>query len=611
MKFLRNWRRRSARSSRGAPARAAAPEPSFRLRAGLVAGVVALAAGGLAWRAVDLQFVDSEFLRGQGDERHTRVMPIAAHRGTVTDRFGEPLAMSTPVDSLWANPKELALAADDIPLLAKALKRDRNELTRRVTSNLDRRFLYLARHMQPSEAAKIKALGIPGVYTVREYRRYYPSGEVAGHILGFTNVDDGGQEGLELAFEHRLAGEDGAKRVIQDNLGRVVQDIESIRAVRPGRDLPLSIDLRIQYLAYRELKAAIREHRAKAGSVVVLDVTTGEVLAMVNQPTYNPNDRLQIKPVGYRNRAVTDIIEPGSSIKPFIVAAALASGKYDDHSVIDTSPGFIKVGIKIIEDKHNLGAIDLSTVLAKSSNVAMARLALDLEPGQIHDTLTRLGFGQVTSSSYPGESAGSLAHFKHWRPISIASLSYGYGLSVTPLQLAHAYATLGSLGVSRPVTFERVDAPVVGQRVLDPQASRQLLTMLEAVVNPSGTGQRASVHGYRVAGKTGTAWKASLGGYATDKYLAVFGGVAPASNPRLAAVVVIDEPSAGAYYAGEVAAPVFSGVVGGALRLLAVAPDAPIVAPTDEMPSMPAPARTPDESPVTAARPSANPLVRR
>lgn len=563
---------------------------SFRLRTAFVACTFAVVAVGLVWRAVDLQLVDREFLQSQGNERFMRVSSIAAHRGTVTDRFGEPLAVSTPVDTIWANPRELALSAEQLPRLAKALKRDPNELARRVTSNLNRQFLYLARHMQPGEAAKIKALGIPGVYTSREYRRYYPAGEVAGQVLGFTDVDDAGQEGLELAFDHWLAGEDGAKRVIQDNLGRVVQDVESIRPARPGRDLVLSIDLRIQYLAHRELKAAIRAQRARSGSVVVLDVTTGEVLAMVNQPAYNPNDRDQRKPGAYRNRAATDILEPGSSIKPFIVAAALASGRYSDTSVVDTSPGFYKVGVKVIEDKRNLGAIDLATILARSSNVGMARIALSLEPEQIHTTLTRLGFGQVTTSGYPGESAGVLSHYSHWRPIGIATMSYGYGLSVTPLQLAHAYATIGAFGISRPVSFLRVDGPVAGERVLEESVARQLVQMLEAVVTPAGTGLQAAIPGYRVAGKTGTAWKSNAGGYSTDRYMAVFGGVAPATAPRLAAIVIVDEPGAGLFYGGDVAAPIFARVVGGALRLLAVAPDARVERTDQEMPQTPLPA---------------------
>jgi cell division protein FtsI (penicillin-binding protein 3) len=560
---------------------------SFRWRAYLLIGMLFASALGLVWRGIDLQLVDHGFLARQGDARFSRVLDIAAHRGTITDRYGEPLAVSTPVDSLWVNPGELALATDQIPRLAAALQTDRQELARRVTSNLDREFLYLARHRQPAEAAQIKALGIPGVYSAREYRRYYPAGEVTGHLLGFTNVDDAGQEGLELAFDHWLAGEDGAKRVIQDRYGRIVQNVESIRPARPGRDLVLSIDLRIQYLAYRELKAAIRDQRARAGSVVVLDVDTGEVLAMVNQPAYNPNDRDQIEAAAYRNRAATDIFEPGSSIKPFFVAAGLASGKYDTHSIIDTSPGFFKVGVKIFEDEHNLGAINITTVLAKSSNVGMAHIALTLPPQQIWSTLTALGFGQVSTSGYPGESAGLLPPYSQWRPIGIVTMSHGYGLSVTPLQLAHAYATVGGFGIARPVSFLRVAAPPLGERSLGAEVCRALVGMLESVVAAEGTGKLAAIPGYRVSGKTGTAWKATAGGYSTDRYMAVFGGVAPATEPRLAAVVVIDEPGAGLHMGGQVAAPVFSRVVGGALRLLAVAPDQPVKTP-EELPASPA-----------------------
>ena len=560
---------------------------SFRWRAYLLMGLLTASALALVWRAVGLQLVDHGFLARQGDARFSRVLDIAAHRGTITDRYGEPLAVSTPVDSIWVNPAELALATDQIPRLAAALKLDPLELARRVTSNLDREFLYLARHRQPAEAAQIKALGIPGVYTSREYRRYYPAGEVTGHLLGFTNIDDAGQEGIELAFDHWLAGEDGAKRVIQDRKGRIVQNVESIRPAREGRDLVLSIDLRLQYLAYRELKAAIRDQRARAGSVVVLDVASGEVLAMVNQPAYNPNDREQIAGEVYRNRAATDIFEPGSSMKPFFVAAGLASGKYDNRSVIDTSPGYIKVGVKIFEDEHNLGAIDIATVLAKSSNVGMAHIALTLPPQQIWSTLDRLGFGQVTTSGYPGESAGLLPAYSQWRPISIVTMSHGYGLSVTPLQLAHAYATIGAYGAMRPVSFLRLEQNPPGEQRLANAVCQELLSMLESVVTAEGTGKLAAIPGYRVSGKTGTAWKASAGGYSTDRYMAVFGGVAPATQPRLAAVVVIDEPNAGQHRGGQVAAPVFSRIVGGALRLLAVAPDQPINTP-EQLPAGPA-----------------------
>jgi len=551
------------------------PRPySFRLRLLLLFGVLIAIAAALVGRAVDLQLVDHGFLARQGDARFSRVASIAAHRGAITDRYGEPLAISTPVDSVWINPQDLNGSMDQLPRLARVLGSDRQELVRRVSSSLDRSFMYVARGLQPDDARKVRALGIGGVNLMREYRRYYPAGEVAGHLLGFTSIDDIGQEGAELAFDNWLAGEDGAKRVIQDSKGRKVEDIESIRAVRPGRDLRLSLDMRIQYLAYRELKSAILENRARAGSVVVLDIDTGEVLAMVNQPAYNPNDRGQYQPAAYRNRAVTDLFEPGSSIKPFVVAAALASGKFNASSIIDTSPGFIQVGATTLEDEHNLGAIGLSTVLAKSSNVGMAKLALQLEPQQIWSTLNRVGFGQVTNSGFPGESAGLLSNYSHWRAISIATLSHGYGISVTPLQLAQAYAVIGAFGVRRPVSLLATDTPPAGERVLDGTVCHSLIGLLEAVVTQEGaTGVRAKIPGYRVAGKTGTAWISSGGSYSKDRYTSVFAGVAPATRPRLATVVVIDEPTAGKFLGGDVSAPVFSAVVGGALRLMAVAPD--------------------------------------
>jgi cell division protein FtsI (penicillin-binding protein 3) len=535
--------------------------------------LVVCGAAVLVARAVELQLVEHGFLAKQGDERTMRVVKIAAHRGAITDRYGEPLAISTPVDSIWVNPQDLKDNIDQIPRLAKALGQDQQSLLRRITSNLDREFLYVARHMPPEAAAHVKALGVPGVYLMREYRRFYPSGEVSGHVVGFTTIDDLGQEGLELGFDQLLMGEDGAKRVIQDLYGHSVENVESIRAPRPGRDLVTSIDLRIQYLAYRELKSAMRDYQARAGSVIVIDCDTGEVLAMVNQPSYNPNDRDQLQAGLYRNRAATDIFEPGSSIKPFIIAAALASGQYRADSVVDTSPGFLKVGIKVFEDEHNLGAIDLATVLAKSSNVGTAKVALSLKPEQIWDTLTGLGFGQVTGSNFPGESAGMLSHYSHWRPIGIATLSHGYGLSVTPLQLAHAYATIGAGGLKRPVSFERTSGPVAGERVMDARMAQSIVQLMQQVVAIGGTGKRASVMGYQVAGKTGTAWKSFEGGYSTDRYMAVFAGVVPASHPKLATVVVIDEPSGDKFYGGDVAAPVFSNVMSGALRLMDIPPD--------------------------------------
>jgi cell division protein FtsI (penicillin-binding protein 3) len=552
---------------------------SYRWRSWVVLSLVVLGAIGLAARAVELQLVDHRFLAKQGDDRSMRVVKIAAHRGAITDRNGEPLAVSTPVDSIWVNPQEINDNIDQLPKLARALKEDQQTLARRITSNLDREFLYLVRHMPPEQAARIKALGIPGVYLLREYRRYYPAGEVSGHVVGFTTVDDKGQEGLELGFDQLLNGQDGAKRVIQDSLGRYVENVESIRAPRPGHDLVTSIDLRIQYLAYRELKAAMQEYHAKAGSVIVIDVETGEVLAMVNQPSYNPNDREQLKAGLYRNRAATDIFEPGSSVKPFVMAAALASGLYRPDSVVDTSPGYFKVGNKMEEDEHNLGVIDLATILAKSSNVGMAKIALSLQPEQIWSTLTGLGLGQVTGSNYPGESAGMLSNYAHWRPIGIATLSHGYGLSVTPLQLAHAYATIGAGGIRRPISFEKNSGPVAGERVMNPKIARELVELMGQVTDKGGTATRASLIGYRVSGKTGTAFKSIAGGYSTDKIMAVFAGLVPASHPKLATVVVIDEPSRDVQemgtlaQGGSVAAPVFASVMSGTLRLMDIPPD--------------------------------------
>jgi cell division protein FtsI (penicillin-binding protein 3) len=540
----------------------------------LVLGLLALGGVALAARAVYLQVIDQAFLEKQGDARILRTARLSANRGMILDRNGEALAVSTPVDTVWADPRKLAQVPHEFPRLAKALDRDPQWLARRVTSNLNREFIHLVRHMAPQDAEKVKALDIPGVDTLREYRRYYPAGEVTGHLLGFTNVDDVGQEGLELAFDQWLGGEPGEKRVMRDSLGRTIEDIERIRAPRPGQDLVTSIDLRVQYLAYRELKAAVQANHARSGSVVVLDVQTGEVLAMVNQPAFNPNDREQYAASRYRNRATNDFFEPGSSIKPFVYVAAFESGRYHPDTLIDTGPGMMRVGVKTVKDKHNLGTIDVTTALAKSSNVAVAKVALSLRPQDMWSVLERLGFGSVTGSGFPGESAGILTAPDHWRQVAQATMSYGYGLSVTPLQLAQGYAVLASGGVRRPVSLRKVDGPVEGVRVIDERVARELVTMMEEVVGDEGTARRARVMGYRVSGKTGTAWKASeAGGYSTNKYMAVFGGVVPASNPRLAAVVVIDEPSGGVYYGGEVAAPVFSAVMSGALRLLAISPD--------------------------------------
>ena len=546
----------------------------FAGRVILVGVFFAFLAVSLFARAVQLQVFNKDFLNQQADTRHLRTERISAHRGTITDRNGEPLAISTPVDSIWANPRELAPAVDEIPKLARILGVDSQQLIRRVTRSMDKEFLYLKRHLNPAQAQEVLAMKLPGVNVQREYRRYYPAGEVVGHLVGFTNIDDDGQEGLELAFNHWLAGESGAKRVLKDRLGRSVEDVESIRPPHHGKDLRTSIDLRIQYLAYRTLKAAIQSYNAESGSIVVLDIHTGEVLAIANQPTYNPNDRSQYSVERYRNRAITDIFEPGSSIKPLVIAAALESGQYRPSSVIDTAPGYVVVGPKTIEDSRNLGRVSLTTILARSSNVGVTKVAMSLEPDQLWDTMTHFGLGSLTSSGFPGESAGLLTHFNHWRPISQATLAYGYGISVTPLQLVQAYSAIGGDGVMHPVSLVALDSPGDGERILSKDSATAVRRMLEEVVRPGGTGTKAAVTGYRVAGKTGTAWKFATGGYSKDKYISIFAGLAPASDPRLAAVVVIDEPTGELYYGSDVAAPVFSEVMSESLRLLAIPPDA-------------------------------------
>jgi cell division protein FtsI (penicillin-binding protein 3) len=529
----------------------------------------------LEGRVLYLQSINNEFLVAQADDRHLRTVEISAHRGDITDRHGEPLAVSTPLDSIWANPQQLKTELARLPDLARVLELDPEWLVRRVTSNLNREFVFLKRRLSPARAVEVLQLGIPGVGTTREYGRYHPAGEIAGHIVGFTDIDDRGQEGLELAFDYWLGGEAGSKRVMQDSMGRVIGDVEQIKAPRPGRTLRTSLDLRLQYLAYRELKQAVTEAGARSGSVVVLDPNTGEVLAMVNQPSFNPNNRAQRDPALYRNRAATDPFEPGSSFKPFVFAAALESGRVTPDTLIDTSPGYLNVGGRLLtKDASNLGRIDVATILAKSSSVGAAQIALQTEGQDIWRVLSGFGIGRSTESGFPGESAGVLTDSRHWRSVGQATLSYGYGLSVTTLQLARAYAAIASGGIARPVSLEALDRAPNGDRVISKLTAAQLIAMMEGVVSPAGTGQRAAVKNFSVAGKTGTAWISGVGGYSGDRYTAVFGGIAPASDPRLVAVVVIDDPKGQAYYGGDIAAPVFSRIVAGALRVLAVAPDA-------------------------------------
>jgi cell division protein FtsI (penicillin-binding protein 3) len=486
------------------------------------------------------------------------------------------MAVSTPVDSVWVNPKELLSARDKWPRLAAVLKINYGKMERMLAKRLDREFVYLQRHVSPALADKVVALEIPGVFLQREYKRFYPMGEVAAHVVGFTNVDDLGQEGMELAHNDWLRSTPGAKRVMRDRLGRVFNNVESIRQSQAGKDLVLSVDRRLQYLAYRELKAAVKRHKAVSGSAVMLDAQSGEVLAMVSQPSFNPNNRSEYKSANYRNRAVTDVFEPGSTIKPFTVAAALEQGRFTPASVIDTSPGFFKVGGGIVKDIRNYGAIDVSTVIQKSSNVGASKIALAIDAEAFWSTLSTAGIGEDTGSGFPGESDGLLNFFSQWRTLEQATLAFGYGLSVTPLQLAQSYAVFANDGKRPGISFQPVSSEQAREQqvqVISDKTARAVRRMMEAVVADGGTATQARVPGYRVAGKTGTVKKAGVGGYLEDKYISIFAGMAPASNPRLVMVVMIDEPRDGEYYGGVVAAPVFSRVMSGALRLMDIPPD--------------------------------------
>lgn len=528
--------------------------------------------GSMVARAAYLNVIDQEFLRKQGDARMLRVEPIAAHRGILRDRNGLPLAVSTPVVSLWLNPKEAASGKLDVNRLAKTLDISLSDLQARLKKNQQREFFYVKRHLAPEAAAAVLAQDFPGLYGMTEYRRFYPEGEVTSHILGFTNLDDQGQEGLELELNEKLRGVPGARRVLRDLKGAKVKDVALVRAARPGQDVYLSFDSRTQYLAYRELAQAVEQHGARAGTAVALDVDTGEVLAMVNQPSFNPNNRSHLKLNELRNRAVIDMFEPGSTMKPFTVAAGLESGKYTTRSMFNTAPGTLQVYDKLIRDHENYGVIDLTTIITKSSNVGAAQIALSLPRETLPKIFSRVGFGRSTGSGFPGESAGILQPPEHWRPVEVATMSYGYGVTATALQLARAYATIASGGIERPVSFLKVDGPVKGERVLATNITDKIIPMLESVVTADGTALRAAVPGYRIAGKTGTAHKAENGGYAADQYMSMFVGMAPASKPKVVLVVVIDSPN-GQYYGGLVSAPVFSRIMAETLRLMNVEPD--------------------------------------
>ncbi|MEO7064742.1 MAG: penicillin-binding protein 2 [Dokdonella sp.] len=544
--------------------------PNPRTRLYVVLGMLGLASSALVVRAVDLQVVRKDFYQSQGDARYLRDIPIKVSRGTIFDRNGEPLAVSTPVESIWANPPELLDHADRIPELAKATGLDADALKEKLERYSGKEFAYIKRHLNPDDAQAIINLEIPGVASQREFRRYYPSGEVMAHVLGTTNIDDHGQEGLELAFDGWLAGQAGTKRVIRDRLGHEVENVELVREAKPGKDLTLSIDRRIQYLAYRELKTALQEHHAASGSMVVLDVPTGEILAMVNQPSFNPNSRAEVDLSYKRNRAATDVVEPGSTMKAFTISAALESGKWKPHSPIDTSPGTFTLYGHTISDVHNKGLLDVTGVITHSSNVGAAKIALTMTREHMYDVYHRFGFGEVTGSGFPGEASGYLPIPQKWGPVEQATIAYGYGINMTPLQIAQGYAAIANGGRLRSPTFVK-GAEQPDRAVIDPEIAADVMAMLETVVAPGGTAPKAAIRNYLVAGKTGTARVASGGSY-NKKYVSLFVGIAPASAPRMVGVVVIHDPQ-GAYYGGTISAPVFSKVVDGALRLLDVSPD--------------------------------------
>jgi len=542
----------------------------------LVLALLALLIAALAWRMLDLQVLDHDFLKAHGDARSVRHIPIPAHRGLVTDRNGEPLAVSTPVTTLWANGKELQGGREQWPALAAALGQEPKAFAGRLQQNKEREFMYLVRGLTPENGQRVLDLKVPGVYAIEEFRRFYPAGEVAAHVVGFTDVDDRGREGMELAYEDWLAGVPGKRQVLKDRRGKLIKDVQVTQNAKAGRSLALSIDLRLQYLAHRELRNALQEFGAKAGSLVMVDVQTGEVLAMVNQPTYNPNNRRQLQPAAMRNRAMIDVFEPGSTVKPFSIAAALGSGRWKPESTVDTSPGSLRIGRYTIRDVSRGGVLNLTQVLMKSSNVGISKIAFDIGAEPIYAVMQQAGLGQDTGLGFPGERVGNLPNYRVWKQAETATLAYGYGLSVTAVQLAHAYAILANEGRNVPLSMVRLDRQPVSTQVIDQQIAKTVLGMLQAVVEePGGGGSRARVPGYHVGGKSGTARKAATGtkGYVDKAYRSFFAGVAPIDNPRIAAVVVLDEPGEGGYYGGLVAAPVFGKVAAGALRLMNVAPD--------------------------------------
>jgi cell division protein FtsI (penicillin-binding protein 3) len=535
----------------------------------LLGGFIALVA-----RSLYLQGVNNEFLQAKGESRYSRVIEMPATRGRIVDRTGEVLAVSTPVKSIWAIPEDARLTPAQARQLAAMLGIDVRELTRKLSAETD--FAYLKRQIPPDVAERIAALKLPGIHEQKEYRRYYPHADMMAHVLGFTGVEDKGQEGIELAYEAQLAGKPGSRRVIKDRRGQIVEDVESIKTPQDGRDIQLALDAKVQYLAYASLREALETHRARAGGAVVLDAKTGEVLALVNLPTYNPNNRVRLSGAQLRNRALTDTYEPGSTMKPFTAAMALDKGKFRFDSTVQTAPGHMTIGSATISDAHPHGLLTIAQVIQKSSNVGAAKLALSFPPEHMWRMFDDLGFGAPLKLGFPGEVGGRLRPAKSWRPIEQATMAYGHGISVSLMQMAHAYLVFAREGDLLPLSLTRVDSPPLhGKAVFGAQTAREVRAMLELAVQAGGTAPKAQIQGYRVAGKTGTAHKLESGVYA-NKYVSSFVGLAPASDPRLVVAVMIDEPSGGKYYGGDVAAPVFAQVMAGSLRALGIAPDAPL-----------------------------------
>ena len=558
--------------------------PTWRRRV-LLAGVL-LGFAALLGRGLYLQSYHKKFLQEKGDARYSRTLVLSAHRGKITDRNGELLAISSPVESVWASPPDVKIDDAQTKQIAEILQIEPEVVSKKLV-NSERGFVYLKRRISPELAAQVMKVGVPGIYLQREYKRYYPAGDVTAHLVGFTGLDDTGQEGFELAMNSALSGKEGSRRVIKDRSGHIIEDLQAVKVPQDGHDVVLSIDRRIQYLAYRELAKAVELHKAAAGAAIVLDARTGEVLAMVNVPTYNPNNPINIKGKT-RNRAIVDMFEPGSTMKPVTVAAGLESGQYQPDTKIQTAPGTLKIGPATIHDSHAHGILTVAEVIQKSSNVGASKIALSLDKKYMWDTFNQLGFGTKTHIGFPGEAAGQVRNYKTWRPIEQATMSFGNGISVTLLQLVRSYTAFANDGELKPVSLLKLKDAPVGTQVFSAKTANEMKAMLEMVVLPGGTALKAQILGYRVAGKTGTTHKLGAHGYEKNKYVGSFVGMAPASNPRLIMAIMIDEPNTAGdqYYGGVVAAPVFSAVMADALRMLAIPQDAPnnnIVIPNDDL----------------------------